>query len=575
MTDGSYNGFYTNCIDSISHIMENGVVVSKVYLLEGNVKTIPVEEISDVSFESALLDKGNPGDYKICELEGDNGFKKAYIDNRASLIASRTGNFYANDTILFASAYNNIKFLLFTGENGQVTRYFDGENYLIFDKDDAFQINTRASIKTIWSVLYKALQNKGIQALLKLNESSLSYLAQNMDIIANDPELQSERLLLCSLSMIASLTDPIAYLTSILAVTTDNDMIKLLDEFYGGVGSSFMDLLNALSPDYETRKKYKDYYANKYNIFLSTESASDITATSATFNGAIYTEDGLRGDLYFHIQKATDLSDEGKDIPCQTIEYVKVNQWQLNSSISSLEPDTMYMLYLKYVCAIDKLKLEYLSDAVFFMTHEPLPITGKANVTDNSAVIECEYKNAEGMWCGLQYSYSRADGAKGEGVITVDSDGKQSITISDLVPCATYTYRAVISYGEESYVGESKTFTANPPDISGVWSCTVTSYTATGQPKYKTYDITLNKDGSVLCDDVMQILGSSWRLKKTGEVRIDINIISRKDYDQGQVWQGKIDDFDNPKKITGSTYYWNATTVGYYEGDGRHIEMTR
>lgn len=174
MTDGSYNGFYTNCIDSISHIMENGVVVSKVYLLEGNVKTIPVEEISDVSFESALLDKGNPGDYKICELEGDNGFKKAYIDNRASLIASRTGNFYANDTILFASAYNNIKFLLFTGENGQVTRYFDGENYLIFDKDDAFQINTRASIKTIWSVLYKALQNKGIQALLKLNESSLS-----------------------------------------------------------------------------------------------------------------------------------------------------------------------------------------------------------------------------------------------------------------------------------------------------------------------------------------------------------------------------------------------------------------
>ena len=48
MKDGSFNGFYTDCIDSISHIKENGVFVQKVY--SGAItKTIPVDNIIDIS----------------------------------------------------------------------------------------------------------------------------------------------------------------------------------------------------------------------------------------------------------------------------------------------------------------------------------------------------------------------------------------------------------------------------------------------------------------------------------------------------------------------------------------------
>lgn len=47
MKDGSYNGFYTNSIDSIKHATENGEIVQKVYIGE-NIKIIPVNDIIDI-----------------------------------------------------------------------------------------------------------------------------------------------------------------------------------------------------------------------------------------------------------------------------------------------------------------------------------------------------------------------------------------------------------------------------------------------------------------------------------------------------------------------------------------------
>lgn len=64
MHDGSFNGFYTNCIDSISHVIENGEAVSKVYSGK-SCRTIPIKNISDISFESSTLDSGNAGEYQI------------------------------------------------------------------------------------------------------------------------------------------------------------------------------------------------------------------------------------------------------------------------------------------------------------------------------------------------------------------------------------------------------------------------------------------------------------------------------------------------------------------------------
>ncbi len=594
MRDGAFNGFYTNCVDSISHSIEDGISVQKVFI--GNtIKTIPVKDIVDISFESATLDSNeNYGEYRLYDLDlGDQEFKRVLIDNRSFCMASKNGDFGANDSIFVASVYNNVKAIIYTDSQGRVSRYFDGENYFILDykvdgtvdlidiaKGDHITITnrvfheTRGSLSLTW---IKRLDVFAVELTEYFIGKDVSVALEMIQICSNilsnidsNPELHNQRVILGWLTIAGDL---VGLGSSLFAVAPSGGLtlpiiaLQLADLYF-----DCQSLKEEMYPDSDAKDKYKDYYASKYGINVVTLPAVDIKSTSATLKGLLGCGDGVKGDLHFVI---SEVKGDGYNYVTPNYDEAATNQFKVEAKVTDLTPGTRYKYYLEYQCKVDGLTFRYQKEAKNFTTVKPTAVTGKANVTDNSAVIECEYKNAEGMWCGLQYAYSRADGVKGEGVITVGSDGKQSITIPDLVPCATYTYRAVISYGEESYVGESKTFTANPPDISGVWSCTVTSYTATGQPKYETYDITLNKDGSVLCDDVMQILKSSWYLSKTGEVRISIIIISRKDYDQGQVWQGKIDDFDNPKKITGSTYYWNATTVGYYQGDGRHIEMTR
>lgn len=210
-----------------------------------------------------------------------------------------------------------------------------------------------------------------------------------------------------------------------------------------------------------------------------------------------------------------------------------------------------------------------------FKILKPMAVTGKADLVNNSAIIYCEYINAEGMWCGLKYSYSRGDGLKGDGEISAASDGEQSITIPDLEPLATYTYYAVIRYGDNTYVGESKSFNSGPPDISGTWKCTETSYNKAGKPKYRTYSVTLNEDGSVSYSESGEIVGSSWRLNKTGEVTISIMDLAMQAQNSGKKWSGKINDYSKPTKITGSTYRWNSNQIGYFEGDAVDFEMTK
>ena len=210
-----------------------------------------------------------------------------------------------------------------------------------------------------------------------------------------------------------------------------------------------------------------------------------------------------------------------------------------------------------------------------FTILKPTAVTGKVDLINNSAIIDCEYINAEGMWCGLKYSYSREDGLKGEGEISAASDGEQSITIPDLEPLATYTYYAVIRYGDNTFVGESKSFTSGPPDISGTWKCTETRYNNAGKPKYTTYSVTLNEDGSVLYSESGEIVSSSWLLNKTGKVSISIMDLAMQSQNSGKKWSGKINDYSKPTRITGTTYRWNSNHIGYFEGDAVDFEMTK
>ena len=558
MKDGSYNGFYTNCIDSIKHTTENGEIVQKVYIGE-NIKIIPVNDIIDISFESAVLDNGNAGEYKIGEFEGNGDFKKAYVDNRASLIASKTGDFFANDTILLASAYNDFKCLLFTDENGRITRYFDGNNYLIFDDEDDFFIvdtptvsyskTTRASIEAIWDAIYKILTNKKVQAKIGVIEKVQSYFAQNMELISNDPELRSRRLWVASLSMITSLVDPFSYLSSVLVWTSDdNEVLQFIDEFYGGVGSSYRELLKEISPDKETMEKYKQFYQDKYGINIFTLPATNVQATSATLKGTISSGDKLKqGNVYFEIVGLD------KKIQVTPVEIVN-GQYEVTTQVTQLMPETWYMYYLVYDCTVDGLHFKYSSEAKDFTTLAPTVKTGNAeNITDHSAMVNCEFNDCDGGICAVSYSAELNGGGTEEGMIVAQGDGPQSISLTGLHPNTTYTYQAVVQFGEKSYYGESKTFTTEPISLAGTWTLNID-----GQEQVRT--LTLVEGGSVIeAGDVDESFnGGSW-VVQGNKCTIRKMIVLGGTY-VTFVLEGSFEG-DNSGTITGSKYNENVNSV--------------
>lgn len=555
MKDGSYNGFYTNSIDSIKHATENGEIVQKVYIGE-NIKIIPVNDIIDISFESALLNNGDAGEYKIGEFEGNDNFRKAYVDNRASLIASKTGGFFANDTILLASAYNDFKCLLFTNENGRITRYFDGNNYLIFDDEDDFFIvdtptvsyskNTRAPIKAIWNAIYKVLTNKKVQDALENTETGLSLLAQNMDLITNNPELHSQRLWVASLSMIASLLDPFSYLSSVLVWASDgNEGLQFFDEFYDGIDSSYRELLNEMSPDAETMEKYKQFYQDKYGINIFALPATNVQATSAILKGTISSGDKLKkGNVYFKIWPMG--SEIVKEIQVTPVEIVN-NQYEVNAQVTQLIPGTWYVYNLVYDCTVDGLHFTYSSEAKDFTTLTPTVITGDAeNVTSSSAMLHCEYNDCDEGICAVAYSAKLNGGGTEEGMIVAQGDGPQSISLTGLHPNTNYTYQAVVQYGEKSFYGESKTFTTKPISLVGTWTLNID-----GENKART--LTLTEEGGVIeLEDVNESFnGGGWR------VQDNKCIISRLIYMPSAYTTIVLDgtfDSNNPNTITGLKY---------------------
>lgn len=579
MSDGSFNGFYTNCIDSITHVKENGVSLQKVYY-NGMVKSIAVDSIVDVSFENATM-KSNlkDGEYKILEIDSGEGFKKAYVDNRATLIASKNGDFYANDTILLASEYNKKKILLFTDESGEVTRFFDGENYVIFDKDyDIFNVigDSKITFKKTRSIPKLSL-NVFLAVLQQLGESYSMYIFENLDAIQSNPELHSQRLIINGIDFLTTITDLPSYFSSLLALTGHQGLI-VLDDFYGGIGNSFMDLINEMYPDYETMQKYKDFYKQKYHIDLLTLQPKEITSNSAILTGDIYTEDNLRGNLYFNFSEVLS-GEDGKTIAA-TSKYNKVNQWDVEGRVSGLKPGNWYIYDLRYECTVDKLKLKFVSEPVDFETPKPFGSVESVNsVTDHTAVAKCFFSDIdEDVYCGVivksesQKLLFPASRIKGE----------QKVVLTGLNPATEYTCYAFVktsNYYKEQELGV--TFKTDLPDISGTWECTEQYYPNiwTQEVKYKSYTLTLNNDGTASCSEYEKDYGGSWSLSDDGTVRISIILLTTSvsgSTDSGVEWEGKLKDMKNPSKIEGYTYRWNSNNaVGYVQGDSHKIIMTK
>ena len=193
--------------------------------------------------------------------------------------------------------------------------------------------------------------------------------------------------------------------------------------------------------------------------------------------------------------------------------------------------------------------------------------------TDKSAIVKCYYGGAEWFNCGVAVS-----GKNGTMTFsTSNEDGEHEINITGLKAATTYDYWAYINVDGNLVNGEVKSFTTDLPDISGTWNCTEEYYEHSWSttPKYKTYSISLNSNGSVSCSEYEEIVSGSWSFRSDGTVSISIMILATQTANSGVEWSGTVDSLMNPTTITGSKYNWNYNQIGYFQGDSHSIVMTR
>lgn len=215
-----------------------------------------------------------------------------------------------------------------------------------------------------------------------------------------------------------------------------------------------------------------------------------------------------------------------------------------------------------------------------FTTEEPTCTTGLCeNVTDKSAMVKCSYHNIpEDAECGVLLSWN-------DGQMTIpasSSEGEQTINIAGLKANTIYNYNAYIKYNDEYYNGNVESFTTNPPDISGTWTCVETYYKNGNysNPLYRTYTIVLNKNGKAEVNNGEDFSSweafNGWTWELYGNtLQMQCTLIATQTQNSGEKIKGTVDNLNDPKKITGRRFNWNFNQYGSFESDGWEIVMTR
>ena len=215
-----------------------------------------------------------------------------------------------------------------------------------------------------------------------------------------------------------------------------------------------------------------------------------------------------------------------------------------------------------------------------FTTEEPNCTTGLCeNVTDKSAMVKCSYHNIpEDAECGVLLSWN-------DGQMTIpasSSEGEQTINIAGLKANTIYNYNAYIKYNDEYYNGNVESFTTNPPDISGTWTCVETYYINGNysNPQYRTYTVVLNKNGKAEVNNGEDLSSweafNGWTWELYGNtLQMQCTLIATQTQNTGEKIKGTVDNLNDPKKITGRRFNWNFNQYGSFESDGWEIVMTR
>lgn len=251
-------------------------------------------------------------------------------------------------------------------------------------------------------------------------------------------------------------------------------------------------------------------------------------------------------------------------------EYVTIAQFLKECGITGYDLKNLPPYTNRYLEGEDK----------SFTTEEPTCTTGLCeNVTDKSAMVKCSYHNIpEDAECGVLLSWN-------DGQMTIpasSSEGEQTINIAGLKANTIYNYNAYIKYNDEYYNGNVESFTTNPPDLSGTWTCVETYYKNGNysNPLYRTYTIVLNKNGKAEVNNGEDYSsweafdGWSWGLYGN-TLQMQCTLIATQTQNSGEKIKGTVDNLNDPKKITGRRFNWNFNQYGSFESDGWEIVMTR
>jgi hypothetical protein len=480
MNNNTYNGFYTNEIGSILHDYKNGI--AKTYVnVYSKVYEIPINDINCISVEDATIANGDVGQYSIYEFNYEEGeIKKIFVDNRASLFASHNGDFGANDTILFSSAYNDIAYLFYTDDQGRIKKIFDGVKlfYVVYNNDDCtiidlsdtsyVQINSTNSNSSFQSLKsskrqaalfnfffrqlgnFSNAQNYLLGTCQGFLNSSLSNFAQNIHDIGNNPELHHQSLIVDGLSIGG---DIVGIVSSLFAepFTLGWSTASLVTNA-GFLLHDLTDLSNHIWPDSEQMQKYRDYYQKRYSIHVAAIAAENVSYTSATLRGEATSSEGLNGSFTFSLH--------GENYEVLSGINNTSNPCIITANASKLKPGRLYFYSVHYTCVVDGLQLVFHADNIEeFMTLSPTAYTGEvpSKSSDRAEVTCLFYKFPKGAICGVEYSCN--DG-KAEKRTNATHEGEYYFTLTPLKSNTTYTYQAfVVIDGVYFYADEKKQFT--------------------------------------------------------------------------------------------------------------------
>lgn len=598
MNDHTFQGFYTESIDSIKHSVEDGKLQILNYIGDECIR-IPAEKVDSIVFEGANPATGDLDGYRIYELDNtEEGFKKAYVDNRANVIMSKTGQFAENDTIVFTSAYCGYKYLFITNENGDIARLFDGKNLLCFDYDNEDgKINVFGSVTTTLDndvadsgktraagkssffkncqdiIVDKLKKNKdvidaGLDCGSAWTDCSISCFLQSMEEVRNNPENHNQLLIVNGLFLAKDLIG-IATSLATLPLAGPVSAIKFLVDLTA-LMMDFKGLLEQMFPSHEQMEIYKEYYRNKYQISLQTLPAENVTYESAKLKGICSLGGELKGRLYFQYGILTELNDKHQVDAIYAVNSTNTHSYDLYTFVQGLKDGMTYAYSPRYECKVDGLSLVFDAESKFFTTAslpDPQPVTGEAsNVQDQTATVKCTFKNIrEGAVCGVEYS---CEGGKNRQVGS-PQEGTQQISISRLKPNTQYTYAAYVEYNGIPYYGEEKTFQTKPANLAGGWTCTEYIYNSiTGQTKPKSYFISLYEDGTAeIHNTSTTYIGASWSF--TGNtIKISAMTLATQTANAGVNYVGTTETPDNPTMFKGAMDNWNYNSVVGYVGRG-------